>query len=178
LASIWGTQLSGSLQEISQDRELKIGDKLKLKQELEIKVGLMMPSLKRVEEDVIDEIIKTFPDEQGIEPKFISIEVIVGKSQPYPDTWVVIGYVELHGVVVHESPINWGLLGKALLWIVALLCGTQIGQIIILFSLAWLFVGAVLPQLSNYIWVVVILAVLVIAYAFLKGAKGRVRIQK
>lgn len=178
MATIWGTQLSGSLQQINQDRELKIGDKLKLKQQLEIKVGLMMPSIKRVEKDVIDEIIKTFPEEQGIEPKFISIEVIVGKSQPYPDTWVVIGYLELHGIIIHESPINWGLLVKVILGIVAFLCGTQIGQIVVIFALAWLFTGHVLPQLTNFAPFIIVIFVLFITYVFLKGAKGRIRIQK
>ena len=173
MPTIFGTKLSGRLQAIDEDRELHTGEKVKFTGSYETPIGETGAYFyDQIEHDAVDEILKEF-SENGVEAKYIKAAAYL--KLPYP-TMNHIDF-EIHGVVVHESPLNWATIKKVLAIIIGLVFFTDVGYIVVIILGAWLFVGQVLPKLADYSIFLLLIGVLVIAYVFLKGAKGKVSIK-
>jgi len=169
MTTTWGSQITGSLQSISENRELAIGEQVKLVGSYDSPVSETgVYFYDQIESDAIDQIRTQF-EVDGLAPKYIKATAHLKLEGLYQFNHIDF---EIHGLVVHESPLTWAFLKKALVLIIGLIFFTPVGEVIMLLAAAWLFVGVILPELAKYAWFIIALFVLYIIFSYVQGKKG------
>lgn len=157
----WGSKLIGSRQKIAEDRPLKVGERIALEGTFKsYGVGDLLDA-KAVEQHYVDEL-KANPPE-GIESKYVEVTVNL-KGDIMGFYWE--GATVIHGIVVHESPIAWGTIAKAILLIILAVAGCSWFWIAVV---VWLVLSALTGGSG---WIVILFMILLVLGLFLWKGKS------
>lgn len=157
----------GALKKIEDITTLHTDDRVKITGNYEVPIPYVgfRVDLRKIEIEAIEKTRANLAKDIGVEPKYVKTHAYTGLDETGFFA-VIKADVEVHGLVLHESPIDPMTVIKFILTALAIIFTSPVGKWIIIAVLAWLILYHPPPALGGeFMWIFLLIAIFIFAFA-------------